>query len=58
MLFDAVEMDRGVEGHVIVDHDLNTISIIDLIINISFQTIPQHHRPGQIAARVQEIDHS
>jgi hypothetical protein len=58
MLFDAVEMDRGVEGHIIVDNDLDTISIIELIINIQSQTIPQHHHPGQIAAQAQEIDHS
>lgn len=58
MLFDAVEMDRGVEGHIIVHHHLDTISVINLIIEFQSQTIPQHHHPGQIAARAQEIDHS
>lgn len=58
MLFNAVEMDRGVEGHIIVHNDLDTISIIDLVVNIQSQTIPQHRHPGQNAVRVQEIDHS
>lgn len=58
LLFNTVEMDRGVEGHVIVHNDLGSISIVGSDPSVQSQNIPLHRRLGQTSTRVQEIDRS
>lgn len=58
LLFNAVEMDRGVEGHVIVHNDLEPISIVGSNPSIQSKNVPLHHHLGQTATQVLEIDRS